>query len=250
MSAEAFAWLTDRPIAHRGLHDATRGRIENTLGAAEAALARNFAIECDVQLTRDGEAVVFHDATLERLTRATGALAARSFAELGEVEFKATDERIPTLVRLLEFIGARVPLVCEIKSEFAGDMRLADRVAEITASYPGPLALKSFDPAVVAHLRASGISAPLGVVAEANYEGEYWRALTAEQRQSCAAFLHYPQTRPDFLSWRVDDLPHSTPALLRALRGAPVMVWTVRDAEQKRRARLWADQIVFEGEPD
>ena len=99
---------------------------------------------------------------------------------------------------------------------------------------------------MIAQLRASGLANPLGIVAEASYEGDYWRELRADQKQDCAAFLHYPRTRPDFLSWHVDDLPHPTPALLRALAALPVMVWTVRTAEQKRRARLWADQIVFE----
>jgi hypothetical protein len=86
------------------------------------------------------------------------------------------------------------------------------------------------------------------MVAEASYRGRYWRDLSAAQKEACAAFLHYPETRPDFLSWRVDDLPHPTPFLLRRLEGLPVMTWTVRTPEQRRKASRWADQIVFEGE--
>ncbi|HEY3721400.1 MAG TPA: glycerophosphodiester phosphodiesterase family protein [Roseiarcus sp.] len=246
MTAAAFGWLTARPIAHRGLHDAAQGRVENTLGAAQAAIAGGFAIECDVRLSSDGEAVVFHDATLDRLMRASGALGARTAGELRGLRFKATSERIPTLPELLADLAGKVPLICEIKSRFDGDMRLAARVATLAAEYAGPLALKSFDPEAIAQLRASGLANPLGIVAEASYEGDHWRELRADQKQDCAAFLHYPRTRPDFLSWHVDDLPHPTPALLRALAALPVMVWTVRTAEQKRRARLWADQIVFE----
>ena len=245
-----MGWLIARPIAHRGLHDASRGAIENTRSAAEAAISRRFAIECDVRLSRDGEAVVFHDATLDRLTRASGAVAARSVEELRGVRFRATSDRIPTLPEFLAAIAARVPLICEIKSHFDGDMRLAERVAALAADYPGPIALKSFDPEPIAHLRALGVRNPLGIVAEASYEGEDWRGLDAGKKQDCAAFLHYPLTRPDFLSWHVDDLPHPTPALLRALAASPVIVWTVRTAEQRRRARLWADQIVFEGAED
>jgi len=250
LSAGAFGWLTARPIAHRGLHDASRGRVENTLGAAEAAISGGFAIECDVRLSSDGEAVVFHDATLDRLMQANGEVGARTVDELRGLRFKATPERIPTLPEILARIAGRVPLICEIKSRFDDEMRLADRVAALAAEYAGTLGLKSFDPAVIAHLRARGVANPLGVVAEASYEGEYWRELSIEQKQDCAAFLHYPRTRPDFLSWHVDDLPHPTPALLRALAGLPVIVWTVRTAEQHRRARLWADQIVFERAPD
>jgi glycerophosphoryl diester phosphodiesterase len=68
----APAWLTERPIAHRGLHDRAAGILENTLSAADAAIARRFPIECDVQLSADGEAMVFHDHTLDRLTTERG----------------------------------------------------------------------------------------------------------------------------------------------------------------------------------
>jgi glycerophosphoryl diester phosphodiesterase len=250
LSAGAFGWLTARPIAHRGLHDASRGRIENTLGAADAAIAGGFAIECDVRLSSDGEAVVFHDATLDRLMQASGAVGARTVGELRGVRFKAASEPIPTLPEFLAHLAGRAPLICEIKSHFDGDMRLTDRVAGLAAEYAGPLALKSFDPDVIAQLRGRGAVQPLGMVAEASYEGDYWRELRGDQKRDCAAFLHYPRTRPDFLSWRVDDLPHPTPALLRMLAALPVMAWTVRSVEQKRCARLWADQIVFEGRPD
>ncbi len=250
MSSRATDWLTARPIAHRGLHDASRGKVENTLGAATAAAVAGFAVECDARLSADGEAVVFHDKTLERLTHGGGALAARTVAELRELRFRSCSERIPTLSELLATLLGGAPLICEIKSAFDGDTRLADRVAEIAADYAGPLALKSFDPEIITHLRARGVANPLGIVAEASYEGEDWRDLTVEQRRECAAFLHYPRTRPDFLSWRVDDLPHPTPSLLRALTDMPVLAWTTRTDEHRRVARTWADQIIFEGSPD
>ena len=246
----APAWLTERPIAHRGLHDAARSLVENTIGAAEAAIAAGCAIECDVQLSRDGEAMVFHDDHLRRLTRAHGAVVERSAGALQRIAFRDGGERIPTLPELLAAIAGRTPLICELKSRFDGDTRLAERVAAIAGQYAGPLALKSFDPAVIAHLRArhDGV-APLGLVAEASYAGWGWRALSAEQKRSCAAFTHFPETRPDFLSWSVDDLPHSTPFLLRTLGGLPVLVWTVRTPAQRRDAARYADQIVFERSP-
>ena len=243
-------WLVAQPIAHRGLHDPARGIAENSLGAAEAAIAGRFAIECDVQLSRDGEAMVFHDDSLRRLVRGRGPVAARSVAELQALPLRIGGESMPTLPELLACIAARTPLICELKSAFDGDFRLAERVVAIARDYGGPLALKSFDPGVIAHLRAhhDGV-APLGIVAESQYKGWDWRALSAEQKRSCAAFTHYPQTRPDFISWSVDDLPHPTPFLLRTLRGLPVMTWTVRTPTQRRAAAQWADQIVFEGQP-
>jgi glycerophosphoryl diester phosphodiesterase len=249
VSVDAPAWLVARPIAHRGLHDAAKGVVENTLGAAEAAIRGGFAIECDAQLSCDGEAIAFHDDALGRLTRARGAVSEKTLAEIQAAAFRHTDERVPTLAQLLVRVAGRTPLICELKSRFDGDMRLADRVAALAREYDGPLAIKSFDPAPIAHLRArhSGI-APLGMVAEASYRGRHWRSLSAAQKEACAAFLHYPVTRPDFLSWSVDDLPHPTPFLLRRIEGLPVMTWTVRTAEQRRTALRWADQIIFEGE--
>ena len=137
-------WLVGRPIAHRGLHDRAKGVIENSLSAARAAVADGFAIECDVQLTSDGEAVVFHDAALDRLTAASGPLIERRAAEIGAVALAgAAEDRIPTLGALLDLIGGRVPLICEVKSRFTGDTRLADRVATVAANYPGPMAILS-----------------------------------------------------------------------------------------------------------
>ena len=107
----APAWLTARPIAHRGLHDRAKGIVENTLSAADAAIAGNFVIECDVQDTADGEAVVFHDHTLERLTDQHGPVRARTAAELTGLAIAATADRIPTLQTFLERVNGRVPLI-------------------------------------------------------------------------------------------------------------------------------------------
>ena len=246
----APAWLTARPIAHRGWHDDSAGRIENSPSAARAAIALGFAIECDVALTRDGEAVVFHDAFLDRLTEASGPVVERTLADLRRLTLRGSRDKIPSFADYLALIAGAAPLICEIKSGFDGDLRLADHVAEIAQHYAGPLAFKSFDPAPIAHLRAKGISRPLGIVAQASYDDLDFSAMSAEQKRDCAAFLHIEATRPDFLSWCVDDLPHPTPTLLRALAKIPVMTWTVRTEAQKRLARAYADQIVFEGEPE
>jgi len=249
MTASAPAWLTATPIAHRGLHDARRGIVENTLAAAEAAVSRGFALECDVQLSADGEAMVFHDDALDRLTEASGALADRTAAALAALRFKIGGAKIPRFRELLDAVAGRVPIICEIKSAFDGDARLADAVAALAAGagYEGPLAFKSFDPFVIAHLRQAALDRPLGIVAEASYDGDGWRLLSPAQKLACANFLHYDATRPDFLSFSVADLPHPTPFLLRRLAGTPVMAWTVRTVEQREKAQQWADQIVFEG---
>jgi glycerophosphoryl diester phosphodiesterase len=240
-------WLTARPIAHRGWHG--DGRIENSLSAARAAIAAGFAIECDIQRSADGDAVVFHDDTLDRLTGAPGRIANYSVARLAALRLSGSADSIPTLAQLLDLIIGHVPLICEIKSGFDGDTRLAARAAEIAAVYDGPLAFKSFDPDVIAFLRASGATRPLGLVAEASYDDPYFAALSPAQKRDCAAFLHVARTLPDFLSWSVDNLPHVAPTLFRVMGGKPVMTWTVRTPAQWSLAREFADQAVFEGKP-
>ena len=239
-------WLTARPIAHRGLHDRSDGRVENSAAAARAAVAGGYAIECDVQLTCDGDAIVFHDFTLDRLTRETGPVAERSSAALKETAYATGPDHLIALSDLLALVASRVPLICEIKSRFDGDVRLADRVATLARAYPGPLAIKSFDPGVITHLRRDP-PCPLGVVAESSYDGPEWASLPLPLRTELTQFLHYERTRPEFLSFHVGDLPHAVPFLLRCGLGLPVMAWTVRSPEQRAVAHPWVDQIVFEG---
>jgi glycerophosphoryl diester phosphodiesterase len=252
----APSWLVERPIAHRGLHDSANGVIENTLGAAEAAIAGGFAIECDIQLSADGEAIVFHDETLDRLTDATGPLSALSAAEIAQIQIKGSGEAPPTFGAFLNAVAGRTPIICELKSRFDGDWRIADRAAALAAAYDGPLAFKSFDHDLVAYLRLRRPHmlpprgpCPIGLLAQASYEGPDWAFLSPEQKRDWTDFDHYDLARPDFLSFNVDDLPHKIPFLVKELTGAPIMVWTVRNPEQREAARKWADQIVFDGDP-
>lgn len=241
-------WLTARPIAHRGLHDKAAGVIENSVSAARAAVAGNFAIECDVQLTADGEAVVFHDFVLDRLTGASGKVVDVTAQGLAAHAMKDTSDRIPTLAAFIELIGGKVPLVVEIKSRFDGDLRLTRRTAEIVARYPAhPIALKSFDPAVVAALRELAPDRPRGIVAMNAYAGADFAHLSQDERHGLANLLHYPESQPDFLSWRVRDLPSGLPMLWRKGLARPVMTWTVRSETDRRLAAAHADQMVFEG---
>ena len=241
-----LADLVARPVAHRGLHDRVRGIVENSSSAALAAVDRGYGIECDVQLSSDGEAMVFHDVDLGRLTAETGDVGARTAAQLAAMTLNGSTDTILPLARFLDLVAGRVPVICEIKSAFDGDMRLAARVAEIASDVTSPLALKSFDPAVLIYLRAADVQAPVGLVAEASYDHGEWAQLDARTRRELTTLSHWPQSRPEFLSWCVDDLPHAAPSICRGA-GMPVMTWTVRTKAQVEVARNFADQIVFEG---
>lgn len=245
----AESWLTARPIAHRGLHDLAIGVIENSLSAAQAAIEGGFAIECDVQLSADEEALVFHDFTLDRLTGEAGRVDTRKASELSGIGLKGSDDRIPTLTAFLDAIGGRTPLVIEVKSRFDGDLRLAKRTAEILARHKGqPIVLKSFDPVVVAALRELAPGFARGIVAMSAYDAyRDYDHLSAAQKHALANLLHFEESRPDFVSWKVSDLPSAAPFLCRKALGLPLMSWTVRTPEDRARAAEHADQMVFEG---
>jgi len=232
-------WLIARPIAHRGLHDPAAGVIENTTSAVRAAVTAGYGIEVDLQITADGEAMVHHDSILGRLTEGTGRLDQMTAAELKQVRFKATSDRMMTLRDLTDLVAGRVPLCLELKSTFDGDPRLPGRVAAALKTYGGPVAAMSFDPQQIAAVRDLAPDLPRGIVAQRKRDNESGRAL--------AYALHGLRSRPHFLAFSVQDLPASGPLVARYMLGMPLLTWTVRTEEDRQRAALWADQMIFEG---
>ena len=243
----ALAPIFAQPVAHRGLHDAASGVIENTRSAFAAALHAGFGMECDLQISADGEAMVFHDFTLDRLTTSSGRVDQMTANQLRHVSFKAGGDRIHSLAELLMQVEGQQALVVEVKSRFDGNTAICTRIATLVKAYSGPLVLKSFDPAMIRALRAAGVARPLGIVAMNAYEYPDYAGLSAEQKHALGNLLHFGETRPDFLSWKHQDLPSAAPYLCRSQLGLPVMGWTIRSAEEAARARPHIDQIVFEG---
>ena len=243
----ALDWLTARPVAHRGLHDAARGIIENTPSAVAAAVAGGYGIEVDLQVTADGEAMVHHDDALGRLTDGTGDLASMSAAALRQVPFKSTADRMITLGELCDLVAGRAALVLELKSRFDGDLRLVARAAEVLKMYAGPVAVMSFDPTQVAAVRTTAPALIRGIVAERWYTHHEWERLSPSQRRNLAFLLHGWRTRPHFVAYSVRNLPALAPLVARNLFGRPLLTWTVRTTEDRMRAQRWADQMIFEG---
>ncbi len=234
------------PVAHRGLHDAARGVIENTASAFEAAIAAGYAIETDIQAAAGDEPVVFHDETLDRLTEGCGAVAALDAGALRGVVFRQTGDRIQSLAEFLEQVGGRVPVFLEIKSHGSRPARDFQRRIGLTlAGYRGPLAGMSCDPGSVRAMRDLAPDRPRGLVSM-RYTEEEWPELSAAARACLTQMLDLPSVKADFLAYHIDDLPCPRVAALREC-GLPVLAWTVRSDDQKRRAAIYADAIIFEG---
>ncbi|MGP0095030.1 MAG: glycerophosphodiester phosphodiesterase family protein [Xanthobacteraceae bacterium] len=240
-------WLIARPVAHRGLHDVRSGIIENTPSAVAAAIEAGYAIEVDLQITADGEAMVHHDDALGRLTEGSERLADLRAEALRRVPFKGTADRMLTLGELLDLVDGRATLVLELKSHFDGDRRLVARTAAVLASSSAPVAVMSFDPFQIEALRAIEPRVPRGIVAERRYSHPEWQALPRGTRWTMAHLLHGLRTCPHFVAYAVQDLPALAPLFAKHIFGLPLLTWTVRTAEQARTARRLADQMIFEG---
>lgn len=233
------AWLSTVAYAHRGLHQP--GVPENSLTAFRDAIDRGMGIECDVQRSSDGQAMVFHDFELDRLTAETGPVIERSSAELARIELSGSGDRIPTLKRMLDEVAGRVPVLIEIKSKrgsFKHVGALCQTVRRVLEGYAGPHAIMSFDPRVS---RWFADRSPLTVRGLVVTE-ENSKTLIGMVRRRLSLWA----ARPDFLAYDIRDLPSRFAAGQRQ-RGLPVLTWTVRSAEHQERAAAHADAPIAEG---
>lgn len=242
------AFLT-RPIAHRGYHNKAEGVIENSPSAFAAAIAAGYPIELDLELSRDGVPMVFHDDTLERLTAETGAVRDRDAAELETFTLKGGTDRIPTLARVLKQVDGAVPLLIELKDQHGAmgetDGTLERAALDVLKSYEGQFALMSFNPSMVAKVAKLSPDTPRGII------GCAWRKIDephvpVDRRAELATIPGFKEIDADFLSHDHTDLDSPRVEQLKA-QGVPILCWTIRSPEQERQARKIADNITFEG---
>ena len=239
-------WLK-RPIAHRGLHGAANGAIENSASAVTAAMGKGYAIEVDLQCAAGDMPVVFHDATLDRLTDETGPVAARDVESLRKIPLKGSKDHILSLPDLLALIGGYVPLVLEVKSTWRRDGKFEANIARQLAHYAGPVAVMSFDPYALAAFRREAPTLPRGLVSERFADPDYWADLSLLQRFAMRHLLTSAFARPHFIAYDIAALPALAPLIAKAVFGLPLLTWTVRTSADRTRALRYADAMIFEG---
>lgn len=238
-----------RPIAHRGLHNAAKGIVENTAAAFEAAIANGYGIECDLRPAGCATPMVFHDLALDRLIEGQGPLAAHAAPALKRLRYRAAAGGMIDFPDLLDLVAGRVPLLVEIKSEWdAPDAGYLKAIAKSAAAYRGPIGLMSFDPAVVAGIRALAPDVPRGIVS-GPFEGDGWwrERLGAERAFALSNFLESGPAAPDFYAYDVRALPTPVTRFVREVLGLPLFTWTVRTPDERATAARWADAPIFEG---
>jgi glycerophosphoryl diester phosphodiesterase len=246
LSAPSSAWdrLFAPPIAHRGLWTPA-GPPENSLAAFEAACAAGYGIELDVQLSADGEAIVFHDRHLARMAGAAATLSEKTAAALSALRLKNTGEPIPTLRQVLELVDGRSLILIEIKSAAGEEGPLDKRVADIIEHYQGPLAIIGFNPFSQAWWAQNHAEVLRGLDSY-GYDDEAAQALPTERRRAFQALEHVAIARPHFLALGRDMLPGGLADLYRRA-GYPIIAWTVRGPEQWSTIADHCDNLIFEG---
>ena len=230
------AFLTDRAFAHRGLHGADVP--ENSLAAVRAAIAGGHGVECDVRLSRDGIAHIFHDRRLERLTGQRGRFATLAAAALQALHLRESAQTVPALADVLALTGGTTPLLIELKSDDGPreSARLCAAVAGDLRTQPdAPVAVMSFDPLVCHWFARHRPDVVRGLVI-----GRRHRTGIVARRGIALAIA---RAMPHFIACDVRDLPRAR-AIPRQLR-RPLLCWTVRSGRDRARARH-ADQIIFE----
>lgn len=234
-----MSWLTEQPIAHRGLHG--EDVPENTLGAFEAAIDAGYAIECDVRETADGVPVVYHDATLRRLTGRDATLTETRWDDVGDLTVLDSGEEIPRLSEALSVIDGQVPVLVEVKSR-GRPGRLEATVTSRLDSYEGDFALQSFNPLSVRwfgrHRSTWACGQCAGFLEDAD-------GVNPIQRLILKRLLANWYSRPDFVSYQHDRLPYG-PVTRWRKKGLPILAWTITSQVDCQRVREHADNVIFE----
>jgi glycerophosphoryl diester phosphodiesterase len=241
---EAWDRLFDPPFAHRGLWS-PGGAPENSLAAFQAACAHGYGIELDVQLSSDGQAFVFHDSRLERMTGAEGRIGERSAADLSSLRLLGTDEPIPTLTETLAEVGHRAMVLIELKTSAGEVGPLEKRVHEVLIDHNGPISIIGFNPYSHAWFAQHHPDILRGLDSH-SYADEGSRKMAPEQRKAFARLEHVSIAKPHFLALGMDMLPSPRGDAFRA-EGMPIVAWTVRSPEDWAKVQDGCDNLIFEG---
>ena len=239
-----------RPFAHRGLHDVEDKRPENGIASFDAAIAGGYAIELDVQPSADGEAMVFHDYEMDRLTGETGRIDGRGVDALRSIPLIGGGA-IPDLDTVLRRIDGRANVLIEIKDQSGAfgetDGALEYRVCEIVraSGHPQTCAIMSFNPYSVLAVKGCAPEIARGLVSY-DFDHPHDAHVDARHRRALADLAMFDDCEADFVSYGSAGLA-LPPVVSRRKAGTPIFCWTIRTADAARDALDHSDQITFEG---
>ncbi len=231
------------PIAHRGLHTEDGEAPENSLAAFIRAKQAGYAVELDIQFTKDKQIVVFHDATLERVCGVNKRVDELTYSELANLPLQGGRERIPLFEEALQALGD-TPLVCEIKSYGANsDTSLCSAAWPLLKTYRGPLCIESFNPFMVQWFYKNHPEVMRGILSTCYDDID---EVTFWQGVALTALMTNFLTKPDFIAYDYDYQDKFPFRLCRAIYSPTCIAWTITDAKQNAGYRRRFDNCIFE----
>ncbi len=226
--------------AHRGLWG--DGIPENSLPAFAEAARLGYGIELDVQLSSDGDIVVFHDYTLSRMCGEDTRISELRGAELSWRHLGGTEYTLPLLDDVLTTVKGRVPILIELKGE-TSDTSLCEALARALDHYDGKVCVESFNPFLLGWFKKNRPRVARGLLYTDFFENGPTGRLTSLVLQS---MLTNVLARPDFIAADGRHLDMLPLRLMRGLHKLPMFVWTIPNKEIYDRMRSQKYKCIFE----
>lgn len=233
-------------FAHRGLHNLSEWRPENSLSAFRAAVEHGFGAELDVHLMRDGALCVVHDSDLARVTGRSAVVEELAAADLADFPLLGSGETIPLFEKVLRVFSGKTPLIIELKTHAGNSRELVRAVMERMDRYNGPYCLESFDPHVLWWLKRDYPDVIRGQLSE-NFVRSAPAHLSPAQRFALTHLLTTPLTQPDFVAYNHIDRDAPALRMMRRLYNVHEVSWTVRDPNRLRELEANGCVVIFEG---
>ena len=233
-------------FAHRGLHNNGTAHPENSLPAIRRAVEAGYGIEFDIQVTKDGVPVVFHDFTLHRMCGQKGRVCDYTLKELRQFRLLDCGESIPTFAEALAAVDGRVPLIIEMKVEYF-DLRVCKAANQLLRDYRGVYCIESFNPLVLLWYRKNRPDVMRGQLSDGFIHQKEFRTPVKLAPGFLIQFLFTNfVTRPDFIAYNHLYQGNLSRRIWRRLFGGKAAAWTVRSEEDLRRAMKAFDVFIFD----
>lgn len=230
--------------AHRGLYAQDQSVPENSLPAFAAAAEKGYGMELDIQLSLDGEVVVFHDDTLARMCGIDGRVDTFPLARLREMPLAGTAERMPLLTEVFDTVAGKAPIIIELKTGLRNEELCRKGLALMRAyqkQYGGAFCVESFDARIVAWFRKNAPDILRGQLTDSP------RALGSGRPVLdfiAGNLLSNVIARPQFIAHG----PGRKTALARFAEacGAMPVYWTARPGDDAAALEEYYDAVIFE----
>ncbi len=228
--------------AHRGLHDNHSDAPENSMAAFRKAVEAGYGIELDVQLTKDGVPVIFHDFTLDRICGVAGRVDAYTYEELQRFTLLQSEEKIPKLEDFLAMVAGKVPLIVELKVEWT-DLSLCPVVQAMLSEYKGVYCIESFNPLALLWYRRHCRQVMRGQLST-NFrrDGEYKNIFYFLLTHLLTNFV----TSPDFIAYNCKFKEEPGRKICRKLYRNLAVAWTVKNQKQLDSLEKDFDLFIFD----